>query len=443
MSLKKRMKFLLLLCIVFLGSFFIFKDVKANEVEPPIVLDTYRILSENKVKITVDGLTISLTGCQVPVLIYINQEYYGLANISKVNNKFSSFHYRSSWIENKNNFEIMAIARDCKTGLLSPPVTVAVNSIRKYDSFKIAGELAENTGISNKIPAPILIGPTLNDAIGKIKPLILGLSKSETFVHIYINGIYNGKTEMLTHASEVANFAYQPFLNLGVGKHQVWAIAEDEQGQKSQKSDILEFIVEYPMPAPTILTPIKNIVKEELPFVSGLAKNDSLIKVFVDHALENKFLVKNHVSGVANFAYSSKIPLKRGSHLVYSTATDKRGKESKWSNILYFTKYEPKITATTAEEILEKEDKNISASISVEKIINNATSVAREKIKGISEELLLPSIKEQKDKKNGNFMLNLAIFIIFLIGIVIWMFLVNKELIKENKNKENKKDFNS
>jgi len=414
--------------------------VKAVEIESPIILDSYQILGENKAKIVVSGLTTSLTGCQVSVLIYINQEYSNLANVSKIDNEFCSFYYESPWIEKENNFEVMAIARDNKTGWLSPPSILAINSIRKSrDVFKIAIDLAENDE-NTALSAPTLIGPTLNDTIGKIKPLIFGLTKSGTFVHVYIDGIYNGKTEMLNNSSGVANFVYRPFLNLNIGKHQVLVVAEDENGQKSQKSDILEFIIEYPMPAPTMLTPLKNVINQEPIFISGLAKNNSLIKVFVDHDLENKFLVKNHPSGVANFAYNSKKALKRGSHLVYATATDNRGKESVWSNILYFIKYEPKITATTAAESLGPE-KTTSASITVDKIIENSTSTAKE-VMGVFEEKSILSTLEENSQKNSNFRLNLAIFIIFLIVVAIWMFLVNKELTKENKQDFNeKKDF--
>lgn len=440
MSLSKSLKLLFYLSLIFLGSFFVIKNVKAVEIEPPIILDSYQILDENKAKIVVSGLTTSLTGCQVSVLIYINQKYYNLANVSKTSSEFCSFYYESPWIEKENNFEVMAIARDKKTGWLSPPSILAINSIRKSnDTFKIALDLTENDE-NLVLSAPTLISPNLNDAIGKIKPLILGLTNSGTLIHVYIDDIYNGKTKVLNHPSGVANFAYMPFLNLSIGKHQVWVVAEDKSGQKSQKSDILEFIVEHPMPAPTMLTPLKNITNLEPVFISGLAKNNSLIKVFVDHGLENEFLVKNHSSGVANFAYSSKKVLKRGSHLVYATATDNRGKESMWSNILYFVKYEPKITATTAAKSLEPE-KTTSASITVEKIVENPTPTAKE-IRGISEEKSILSTLEKNSEKNNNFRLNLAIFIIFLIGIIIWMLLVNKELIKENKDKENKQDFN-
>lgn len=437
MSLGKSLKLLFCLSLIFLGSFFVIKNVKAVEIESPIILDSYQIFSENKVKIVVSGLTTSLTGCQVSVLIYINQEYSNLANVSKVSNKFCSFYYSSPWIEKENDFEIMAIARDKKTGWLSPPSILAINSIRKsIDIFKIAGEVAKNDK-NIILSTPTLIGPNLNDAIGKVKPLILGLTNSGTFIHVYIDGVHNGKTEVLNHSSGVANFAYRPFLNLSIGKHQVFVVAEDEGEQKSQKSDILEFIVEHPMPAPTMLTPLKNVTNLEPVFISGLAKNNSLIKVFVDHGLENEFLVKNHPSGVANFAYSSKKVLKRGSHLVYTTATDNRGKESMWSNILYFIKYEPKIIATTAVESLEP-GKTTSASITVEKIVENPTSTAKG-IRGISEEKSILSTLKEDSEKNSNFRLNLTIFIIFLIGIIIWMFLVNKELIKKNEQDFNEK----
>ncbi|MDD5295135.1 MAG: hypothetical protein PHP21_04475, partial [Patescibacteria group bacterium] len=133
-----------------------------------------------------------------------------------------------------------------------------------------------------------------------------------------------------------ANFAYKPFLDLEVGLHKVWAIAEDDSGRKSGVSNILEFLVQKPMPAPTLFSPVVNSrTKYNQPFIVGLSKNDSFIKVFIDNELNGQFEVDNHSSGTANFAFKPPV-LARGNHSVYATATDNRGKESRRSNTVYF-----------------------------------------------------------------------------------------------------------
>ncbi|MBU4455490.1 hypothetical protein KJ586_03195, partial [Patescibacteria group bacterium] len=89
------------------------------------------------------------------------------------------------------------------------------------------------------MPAPTMIEPDENTVTGKLKPLIKGLTINGTFVRVYIDGVYNGKTDILTHDSGTANFAYQPFLNLSEGRHAAWAVAEDEASGKSGISNVL------------------------------------------------------------------------------------------------------------------------------------------------------------------------------------------------------------
>ena len=91
------------------------------------------------------------------------------------------------------------------------------------------------------------------------------------------------------------------------------------------------------------------------PFVIGLAKNDSSIRVYVDHNLDGQFKVENHQSGTANFAYQPSSPLTEGAHLLYTEALDNRGKVSSWSNITYFAiqeliAYQPTISQEAVEE---------------------------------------------------------------------------------------------
>ena len=41
------------------------------------------------------------------------------------------------------------------------------------------------------LPAPTLLIPNEEDVVSKLKPRILGLSKSATLIHFYIDGVYN------------------------------------------------------------------------------------------------------------------------------------------------------------------------------------------------------------------------------------------------------------
>ena len=305
------------------------------------------------------------------------------------------------------------------------------------------------------IPAPTMIEPDESVISGKVKPLIKGLIVDGTLARVYIDGVYNGKTEILAHDSGTANFAYKPFLNLAVGEHTAWAIAEDETGQKSCPSNMLKFRIEQPMPAPTIFSPVASAkTAHNRPFIVGLAKNNSLIKVFIGHKLNGQFQITNHESGTANFAYQPFQGLTKGRHLAYITATDNRGKESCWSNIVYFTVKQSAIDQITAGETIEivaeikeiesdeeesavvfSKDADIDEDQTVEIIDNEIQQIIED---GIEEEEASVGLINEDKEKQGKLNTNLIVFIVFLFGIIAWIFWVNRELIKERRSQAKK-----
>lgn len=326
---------------------------------------------------------------------------------------------------------------------------------------------------ADSLPAPTLIAPDRTTITAKTRPLIIGLAESGSLVKIFIDGVYNGKTEILNNESNTANFAYKPFLNLSRGRHEVYAMAEDNAGRVSRPSEILLFNIELPMPAPTMLKPVVNKnTSLNRPFIVGLAKNDSKIRVYIDKKYNGEFKVKNHPSGTANFAYKPVEPLERGNHLVYAVAVDKRGKQSAWSNIVYFSTKssaiaesaqaeksdtvakieEPKETAKinslapvisetsgAVEEISEKEAAVQPRSEEAVKKLSQQDQAGLEKIKSLAgdntgEKAKIGRGMINEDKSNqGKLKLSLTLFILFLVGVVVWLLWVNRELVKERR----------
>lgn len=419
-----------------------------------------------------DNKTFLLTGVtdkNTEILIYIDGSFIGEAKIVNSDYENNTFNYLLPTNIEQGAHIIKALAKD-KTSLV---LSIFSNELEYFVST---------------LPAPTLIEPNTTTITSNVKPYIKGLIPSGTFARIYIDGVYNGKTDILEHSSGTANFAYKPFLNLKPGHHTAWAITEDENGKKSEISNILNFEIKNLYPAPILLNPvtIKNEISEKK-YIVGLAKNDSKIKVYIDQKLYGEFLVKNDDSGTANFAYSLPINMHTGSHIIYTTATDYRGKESLWSNIIRLnniTALTPRITEegvsekndqintnnsnditsstknteekketttpsktepqkTIPESTIKnenngkdnhlKEDKDDNISDLIEKNINEEDKIE------INEKEESTGMINEKQEEQSQLRLNLIIFIVFLISVIAWIFWVNRELIKEKKEEDQNK----
>lgn len=442
MSKRKKYFFLFITSVLLINSLFLHNVSAYEEVNSPIIIDVI----QNEVGNFTKPLIIGLTQSGTEVMIYINEQYIGLAEINQKNTGTDNFYFQHTKPLKPGQHTIKAIAKD-KTSLV-------LSSASKEIEFYIV-----------PLPSPTLIAPDNNTITGKIKPAVTGLTTSDSFVHIYIDGVYNGKTKNLSHKSNVANFAYKPFLNLSVGEHTAWAIAEDESGRKSQVSNILKFKIEEPTPAPILYIPVVNDqTAYNRPFVVGLAKNNLLVKIYVDRQFNGEFKVKNNETGVANFSYKPFLPLTTGAHLLYTEAINERGKVSIWSNIIYFNIVRPVQPAITAEAVEEtKEVKKIevlSEVLEIEEI--QPTEEKIQPIKGEDEDTDDDKIKDiekflqqeenkttektglinESKERQSKLQLNLIIFILFLIAVIAWILWVNRELIKEQRaqNKNKNKD---
>jgi len=391
------------------------------------------------------------------ILIYLDGNFVGQVEteivLEQIETSFN-FQYRGDQKLADGTHTVMAVAKNKTSLVLSAP----------SDEVKFT---------VNLLPAPTLVAPDETTITAKTKPLIVGLTRSDSLVKIFIDDIYNGKTGILNNESNTANFAYKPFLNLSRGWHNVYAIAEDNTGRVSQMSEILRFNVELPMPAPIMLKPVvnKNTFAGE-PFIVGLAKNDSKIKVYIDKKYNGEFEVKNHSSGTANFAYKPVKSLARGNHLVYAVAIDKRGKPSGWSNVVYFSTMSAAIAQSAQEEKSDtvaviEEPEEVAGVKAEAPVISESSGVIEKKsdkqatvqpeqtdaIKKLSQqdEAGLEKIKSlignntgektkasqgmiNEDKSNqGKLKLSLVLFILFLVGVVAWLLWVNRELVKERR----------
>ena len=318
----------------------------------------------------------------------------------------------------------------------------------------------------NEAPAPTVLEPNKQSVTSDLRPLLIGLTKDGTSVKFFIDGVFRAQTGFLKDNSGTANFAIRPEVNLGRGFHKVSARAEDEKGGLSEESEALTFNIEFPLPAPTIFAPVVNSETSiGRPFIVGLAKNNSRVKIYIDKEYHGELKVKNHESGTANFAFKPKLALKRGLHAVYTIAVNSRGKvSSRSNNISFHVKRAAIAEAVQEKKIKQPGSKKIKNEN--EPIQSNIISPQTGKITPGSrppEKARPPEIKGGKDElkkikdlidnnenkiKSDQGIVNESklnqvklkmgemIFILFLIAVVAWLLWVNRELIKEKRAPE-------
>lgn len=396
--------------------------VQAEEISAPTILEVGEKLSvEGDSRFFVKGLTEENTD----VLFYVNEIFAGLADVRSENSGTDNYYFEYDLTE--ENFEITAIARSKKNYLLSSPKS------KNYQVFSP--------------PAPTIIFPAENATVIGSKINIAGLSRTNSFVEIYINDKMIGETGYLTHESGTADFSFHYSEVLSPGKYKLYLKARNILDNESNISKIINFEIIHPMPAPTLFEPVvNNSTVNNKPFIVGLAKNNSRIKIFIDNEYDGDFLVDNHESGTANFAYIPKKELTRGRHIFYATASDFFGKESKWSNIEKYEVRQPMIAEAIQEEnksfvaeslkqeLKEAEEESpIVLSEIGDKDENNNLSLG---VDDRSEPDIQGDISgsfNEDSQKQSQINKDLIVFLAFLLGIIIWIVWVNKELIKEKK----------
>ncbi|MDP3964560.1 MAG: hypothetical protein Q8Q20_02795 [bacterium] len=204
-------------------------------------------------------------------------------------------------------------------------------------------------------PAPTMLAPADGTSVAVSKPVITGLALNGSLVKVFIDGTFNGQLMVTNDESGVGNFAYEPFLHLKPGSHTAYTIAENPNGKDSSRSDVLRFSVEQPMPAPVVFDTVVNpTTTKQRPWLVGVAVNDSLVQIFIDSRFNGQFTVKNHESGVANFAYRTLYDLTPGRHTYGAVAIDPDGKQSVMSGIVEFAV--PDVEPDPTEPVVKGEE---------------------------------------------------------------------------------------
>ena len=160
-----------------------------------------------------------------------------------------------------------------------------------------------------------------------------GVAHQNSRIHVFIDDVDVETFEVGEHPSGAVGFSRIFAVPIKNGEHAIYLRAEDESGRFSLASQSKKIrIVDFP--APTILTPVsgsETII--DTPLVSGIAFNESKVKIFVNGHEDGEITVKNTPSGIGTFSYTIVNRISRGqSFTVYALAYDKKGRISNDSN---------------------------------------------------------------------------------------------------------------
>ncbi len=177
------------------------------------------------------------------------------------------------------------------------------------------------------LPAPTILGVDIK--AGRLsKPLIKGVTFNDTIVDVYIDNQFFGQAAVANDSSGVASFAYMPDKDLSFGQHKVYTIAKSSDGNKeSKKSEVVNFIIPYPTPAPILLEPVADQAGKVA--IVGLAKNNLEVEIYIEGVLQVRFTPPPAKNGTTNFWY--KPGFSAGEYTVIARAIDSTGKASVFS----------------------------------------------------------------------------------------------------------------
>jgi len=188
---------------------------------------------------------------------------------------------------------------------------------------------------TDPLPSPAIISPIEGEKISSDKPIITGNTLNGAQVHIFVDDELSGSATVSDNESGTANFSYSVPSVLKPGRHTISAIAAVD-ANTSEKTEIKFEVIGF-VP-PTLLKPIVNSkTTPARPFIVGVAKNDSLVKIFIDGEYDGELFAQNNPSGTATFSYLPKNDLTLGLHQLKAIAVDRiSGRESLESKLMTF-----------------------------------------------------------------------------------------------------------
>lgn len=413
---------LLIVAIFFLWTGFAlaFTDVNTtSQIKAPSFV-TVKYIGGSKEKLYIKGTTDQNKN----VLIYIDGSYTDIANISKKDSKKFIFTYVYNKPLTKGKHQIKVIAQDKSSQKLSSP------GCYTFNIFGLKKKSQPSNPLKNprpSLPAPIIFSPILNKKHPKT-PIITGVTPNNSKVYIYINGTKMGETPVLEHPSGSPAFYFEAPHLLKLGEHRIKALAVTPQGKTSAySSPVILTLSSQPQPAPPILITPKEGQKITKPKVqiSGVTRDSTDVNIYLNNQLFKRVSAPSHPSGVSGFLLSLDCEnLSRGEHEIYTTAINKKGKESQKSSRVSFIVRRSQIGKEAISiKATSTTNKNNTTSKKIANTVKN-NSQGKKVVK--SKEVNKNGILSDREKLQKEEWLSFAIFGSVIIVILLWIWWANK-----------------
>jgi len=159
-------------------------------------------------------------------------------------------------------------------------------------------------------------------------PMIYGNATSGMIIHLYLDQSFHGSTQ-----SNGGVFSFEVYPALNDGEHSVYAVAEDSEGQTSEPSNTVYFVIDTVIGKPVIAYPADgSVISDSTPVIEGAGTDPgAVVEVYLD---EN--LIAITTAGPAGeFSAPVTSALADGEHAVYASAMDEAGNTTVSDTVLF------------------------------------------------------------------------------------------------------------
>jgi len=248
--------------------------------------------------------------------------------------------------------------------LTKNPLSSGDHSVRVVATQDEGADFSEISSLVNFYiipnPSPTILYPTKDTRIGSDRFWVGGVSKNDSDIIVYIDGVELANISVKNHVSGTGSFGVE-ILGVEPGEHVVFVVAIDKYGKKSFQSSFLSVFVENPTPAPILFNPVINSDSGiERPFIVGLAKNGLDVSIVLDDKVVGIVKAFSENGETGSFAWQPKDAFALGLRKIEAFASD-GGKLSNNSNVIKWqVGYVPVSEVQDNKDVKDLENSNVS-----------------------------------------------------------------------------------